>query len=90
MKYLNRNPEKNETLKRERGISFAEIAYLIELGQIIGIEENLGRSNQKLYILEIEDYAFVVPFVETDQEIFLKTAFPSCKYTKQYGLKGES
>ena len=90
VKYLSWNPEKNETLKRERGISFEEIAYLIELGQIIGIEENPGRSNQKLYILEIEGYAFVVPFVETDQEIFLKTAFPSRKYTKQYGLKGES
>ena len=48
MKYLNWNPEKNETLKREGGISFEEIAYLIELGRIIGIEENPGRSNQKL------------------------------------------
>ena len=77
MKYLNWNPEKNETLKRERGISFEEIAYLIELGRIIVIEENPELSNKKLYILEIEVYAIVVPFVETDQEIFLKTAFPS-------------
>ena len=90
MKYLNWNSEKNETVKRERGISFEEIAYMVESGQIIGIEENPVRPNQKLYILEIENYAFVVPFVETDQEIFLKTAFPSRKYTKRYGLKGES
>ena len=89
MKYLNWNSEKNEILKRERGITFEEIAYLIESGQIIGIEENPGRSNQKMYILEIEDYAFIVPFVENDKEIFLKTAFPSRKYTKRYGLKGE-
>ena len=89
MKYLNWNSEKNEILKRERGISFEEIAYLIESGQIIGIEENPGRSNQKMYILEIENYAFIVPFVEKDKEIFLKTAFPSRKYTKRYGLKGE-
>ena len=90
MKYLNWDSEKNETLKRERGISFEEIAYMVDSGQIIGIEENPVRPNQKLYILEIENYAFVVPFVETDQEIFLKTAFPSRKYTKRYGLKGES
>lgn len=90
MKYLNWNSEKNETLKRERGISFEEIAYMIESGQIIGIEENPVRPNQKLYVLEIENYAFIVPFIETDQEIFLKTAFPSRKYTKRYGLKGES
>lgn len=89
MKYLNWNSEKNEILKRERGISFEEIAYLIESEQIIGIEENPGRSNQKMYILEIENYAFIVPFVEKDKEIFLKTVFPSRKFTKRYGLKGE-
>ena len=90
MKYLNWDTEKNEILKHVRGISFEEIAYLIESGQILGIEENLGRSNQKIYILEIENYAVVVPFVENDDEIFLKTAFPCRKYTKPYGLKGES
>jgi uncharacterized DUF497 family protein len=89
MKYLNWSSEKNKILKRERGISFEEIAYLIESEQIIGIEENPGRPNQKIYILAIENYAFIVPFVENDKEIFLKTAFPSRKYTKQYGLKGE-
>ena len=89
MKYLNWNPKKNELLKRERGITFEEIAYLIESEQIIGIEENPGRPNQKMYILEIENYAILVPFVENDKEIFLKTAFPSRKYTKRYGLKGE-
>jgi len=89
MKYLNWSHEKNEILKATRGISFEEIAFLIESGQILGIEENPGRSNQKIYILEIENYAFIVPFVERDNETFLKTAFPSRKYTKRYGLKGE-
>jgi hypothetical protein len=90
MKYLNWSPEKNEVLKAKRGISFEEIVLLIESGHILGIEENPGRSNQKIYILEIENYAFIVPFVEKDNEIFLKTAFPSRKYTKRYGLKGEN
>ena len=89
MKYLNWNPEKNEILKRERGISFEEIAYLIESDQVIGIEENPGHPNQKMYILEIDNYAIVVPYVENNDEIFLKTDFPSRKYTKKYGLKGE-
>ena len=77
-------------MKAKRGISFEEIALLIESGHILGIEENPWRSNQKIYILEIENYAFIVPFVEKDNEIFLKTAFPSRKYTRLYGLKGES
>ena len=89
MTYLNWNPGKNELLKRERGISFEEIAYLIESDQVIGIEENPGHPNQKMYILEIDNYAIVVPYVENNDEIFLKTAFPSRKYTKKYGLKGE-
>jgi len=87
MKYLNWNSQKNYLLKLERGISFEEIAYAIESGKILGIEENPGYPNQKLYILEIDNYAVVVPFVETKDEIFLKTAFPSRKYTKRYGLK---
>ena len=89
MKYLNWSYEKNEILKAKRGISFEEIAYLIESGYIFGIEENPGRPNQKIYIVEIESYAVMVPFVGRDNEIFLKTAFPSRKYTKRYGLKGE-
>jgi uncharacterized DUF497 family protein len=89
MKYFNWSHEKNELLKAERGISFEEIVLLIESEHILGIEENPARPNQKIYILEIENYAFVVPFVENQNEIFLKTAFPSRKYTKRFGLKGE-
>ncbi|MGR3177625.1 MAG: DUF4258 domain-containing protein [Candidatus Anammoxibacter sp.] len=89
MKYISWNPEKNELLKLERGICFEEITYNIESGKILDVEENSGYLNQKMYILEIDNYAIVVPFVETEDEIFLKTAFPSRKYTKQFGLKGE-
>lgn len=89
MKYLNWNSGKNEILKRERGIPFEELAYLIVSGQIIGIEENPGYPNQRMYVLEIDSYAIIVPYVENDDEIFLKTAFPSRKFTKKYGLKGE-
>ena len=89
MKYLNWTFAKNEILKRERGISFEEMAYLIESDQIVGIKENPGYPNQKMYVLEIDNYAIIVPYVEDDDQIFLKTAFPSRKYTKKYGLKGE-
>jgi uncharacterized DUF497 family protein len=89
MKYLNWDPEKNKLLKLKRGICFEEIAYHIESGKILGVEENPRHSNQKMYILEIENYAVIVPFVETDDEIFLKTAFPSRKYAKLFNLEGE-
>jgi uncharacterized DUF497 family protein len=89
MKYINWSYDKNKILKVKRGISFEEIAFIIESGKILGIEENPKRPDQKIYILEIEGYAIVVPFVEKGNEIFPKTAFPSRKYTKRYGLKGE-
>ncbi|MBI5593076.1 MAG: hypothetical protein HY881_21630 [Deltaproteobacteria bacterium] len=50
---------------------------------MIGLDMVEGRATQ------IEGYAVIVPFVEESNEIFLKTAFPSRKYTKRYGLKGE-
>ena len=87
MKYLNWDKDKNEILKEERGVTFEEIAYLIESGNIITIEENSSRPDQKIYVLEIEKYVVIVPFVENENVIFLKTAFPSRKYTKLYGSK---
>ena len=89
MKYFNWSTEKNERLKRERGLSFEEIVLSIENEQILSVEENPTRPDQKIYILEIDNYAVVVPFVETGNEIFLKTAFPSRKYAKRFGLKEE-
>lgn len=87
MKYFNWSSEKNQILKQEQNLSFEEITYLIESGQILSVEENPGRPDQKIYILEIDNYAVVAPFVETENEIFLKTAFPSRKYSKRFGLK---
>ena len=74
---------KNVILKRERGIGFEAIYALIEDGQIADIRNNLNYPNQKYYFFVIRDYVYCVPFVETDNEIFLKTIFPSRKYTKQ-------
>jgi len=90
VKYLSWDINKNEKLKKERGISFEEIAYLIESGNIVAIEQNPNRPNQKVYVLEIDEYMVIVPFVEDENEIFLKTAFPSRKYTKIYGSREET
>ena len=37
-----------------------------------------------MLVLRINDYAYAVPYVETDGEIFLKTVFPSRKHTALY------
>ena len=59
----------------------------IEKGEIPGIEPHpnaVKYPNQKIFILELAKYICYVPFVENDEEIFLKTIIPSHKLKKQY------
>jgi len=79
--------EKNNQLRRERGISFEEIVVAIEDGSVLDILEHRNQRKygaQRLYVLSIDDYAWVVPFVDSGEIRFLKTAFPSRKLTKRY------
>ena len=92
MKDFEWNDEKNEWLKRVRGISFEEIVYHIAEGGLLDVLEHPNRTrypDQKIFVVDVEDYAVVVPFVESDDSIFLKTIIPSRKLTRQY-LRGRS
>jgi len=85
--FFNWNNEKNEHLKRERGISFEHIVFLIQNDCILDILEHpnkLKYKDQKIYIINIDNYAYVVPFVNKGNERFLKTIFPSRRYTQMY------
>lgn len=86
------NTEKNEKLKLERDISFDIIKNKIINGDVLDTVSNEDKyKNQKVFIIEYNDYCYAVPFVESENEIFLKTIFPSRKLTKQYlgGIKDE-
>lgn len=81
------NSEKNEQLISEREISFEDIVVSIHMGNEVDIYDHPNQSRypgQKISVVIVEDYAFLVPFVENDEEIFLKTIIPSRKATKQY------
>lgn len=83
----NFDPEKNKKLIELRDISFEEIIVVLESpGPLdVIIHPNAQKySHQKMYVVELDGYAYLVPFVEEGGEIFLKTAFPSRKATKQY------
>ncbi len=87
MKYFSWNNEKNIKLQQERGISFEEIVFHIQQGQVLAVvlHPNQERyAHQKMFVVAINDYAYLVPFVESEREIFLKTIIPSRKATKQY------
>jgi len=92
MKYFDWNPDKNEWLRRERGITFEEIIFYLLHEELLDVLEHPNQKKypgQRIFIIEVEDYAYVVPFIETDSCIFLKTIIPSSKMTKKY-LRGDS
>jgi uncharacterized DUF497 family protein len=87
VKYFAWDEAKNEKLKSERGIGFEEIVFHIERGDVLDIIEHPNHDRyggQRIFIIQRDDYAYLVPFVEDDQQIFLKTIIPSRKATKQY------
>jgi len=92
MKYFLWDNEKNQLLKSERNISFEEIVFHIEKKHILDIVQHPNQEKykgQKIFIVNIDNYAYLVPFVEREQEIFLKTIIPSRKATKKY-LQGQA
>ena len=87
MKFYHWDTGKNEKLVRERGISFEEVVFAIESGKVLDVVEhpNRGRyQNQRMFVVLINDYAYLVPFVEDKAVIFLKTIIPSRRATKLY------
>ena len=87
MKPINWNPEKNRKLIEERGISFEEVVFCLQSGNLL---DDISHPNtekyahQRVFVVAIDEYACLIPYVETDEEIFLKTIVPSRKATKHY------
>ncbi len=73
--------EKSKQLKRDRGVSFEDL--LVD-GAIIDVIENPNYKNQKRMIISYNCYIYAVPFVYEDDEMFLKTLYPSRKLYKTY------
>ena len=84
MKTFNWDNEKNEWLKTNRGITFEEVTLYISSPHLLDVIENENYKNQKIFVIEIDNYVYLVPFVENEKEVFLKTAYPSRKATKVY------
>lgn len=86
MKRFAWNNEKNRRLQVERNVSFEQVVFHIEKGRLLDIiaHHNPARyPGQRIFIVDINNYAYLVPFVETE----LKTIIPSRKATKKY-LRG--
>jgi histidinol phosphatase-like PHP family hydrolase len=87
MKIYSLSIHKNEILKKKRKISFEQAMDAMMNEKILDIIKHPNSKkypDQKIFIIDIDDYCYLIPFVENNDEIFLKTIFPSRKYTKKY------
>jgi uncharacterized DUF497 family protein len=81
------NPEKNEWLKEARGVCFEQVADILEQEDELDVIDHPNQEKypgQEMYIVNLNDYIYLVPAIETDVEIFLKTIIPSRKMTAKY------
>jgi hypothetical protein len=87
MKSINWNTKKSAELKSSRGLCFEDVVFYIERGDIL---DDYLHPNQKAYpgqrimVINVADYAYLIPYVENDEELFLKTIIPSRKATQRY------
>jgi uncharacterized DUF497 family protein len=85
--YFSWSAEKNESLKRERRVSFEEVVFHIERGDLLDILEHPNQERypgQRIIVVNINEYAYLVPVVESGTEVFLKTVIPSRRATETY------
>ena len=89
-KIYNWNVEKNQWLIQQRGISFERIVFEISMGNEVAVVMHPNQNTypgQLISMVKVDDYVYLVPFVETESEIFLKTIIPSRKVTRQIRSK---
>ncbi len=87
MKYYDWNDEKNELLKKLRGLSFEQVVLAIVSGDLIDRVKHPNPDkypNQRVFLVKIDDYIYSVPYVEDDEKMFLKTIIPNSKATKKH------
>jgi uncharacterized DUF497 family protein len=83
--------KKNEQLKQSRGVSFEDIVLAVESGGLLDVlaHPNPRRyPNQKVLVVAVMKYVYLVPHVEERDHIFLKTVIPSRKATRDYSRRG--
>ena len=81
------NDEKNKMLEETRGICFEDILIHIKNGDVIDVIRHPQKErypNQKIMVINIEEYIYLVPYVKSKAIIFMKTIIPSRKATREY------
>jgi len=87
MKYFAWDEDKNNILKETREVSFEEVVLSISNNKLLEVTEHPNKQkypNQRIFIVDVRNYAYIVPFVEDEEKYLLKTIYPSREATKKY------
>lgn len=87
MKYFDWSELKNVRLKAERDVCFEDVLIALDTGKLLDDivhPDQKSYQGQRIFVVELDDYAFLVPCVEDTEKIFLKTIYPSRKFTSKY------
>jgi uncharacterized DUF497 family protein len=87
LKYFSWDNTKNEKLKLERGVSFEDVVFHIERGDVLDVLDHPNHERyggQRIIVVRIESYAYLVPCEDIGETVVLKTIIPSRKMTRQY------
>jgi len=78
---------KNGLLRRERGVCFEQVVAALEQGTLLDVLEHHAPDRypgQRIFVVDLGGYAHLVPFVEGEDQVFLKTIIPSREHTRRY------
>lgn len=90
MKPFRWDPEKNQQLAQERGVSFEQVVVAVETGNLLQILPHPNPEKyprHKIMVVAIEQYAYLAPFAEEIDHFFLRTLIPSRKATRDFIAK---
>lgn len=93
MKPFRWSAKKDDQLRAERGISFEAITVAVDAGGLLDVLEHPNRERylgQRLLVVVSDGYVYLVPFVEEEEYLFLKTIIPSRKATRHYLRESEN
>jgi uncharacterized DUF497 family protein len=87
LKKIDWSEEKNSWLRKHRGVEFEQVVALLTEGKVLDIKRHPNSEkylHQQIFVLEIGAYIYLVPFVESEDALFLKTIIPSRKALRHY------
>ena len=87
METIRWDERKNAWLRQHRGVCFEQAAVCLAAERVLDIADHPNQERypgQKVAVIKIAGYAYLVPYEYAGGDIVLKTMIPSRKATQKY------